>query len=224
MLQKPDNILRQINRRIDQVVDVFGVKSPEYMNIKAILGTISGVDSIMNAGGKGQPDKMSRANRVKSAIIENPILHEELQDAWNAIKAQGTVTQLKKRYMPDPKVNPEFAKSVDPVSLAAGIKEAARKEYESKYEDDDIYEKMQELAEMVAEMGDEELIQDVEDIQMMFGVHTGHGNKQAQDDKYDALKSAIDQLQQDIIDRELDIDYEDDYDDDDVYGNFDMSM
>lgn len=220
MLQKPDNILRQINRRIDQVVDVFGVKSPEYMNIKAILGTISGVDSIMNAGGKGQPDKMSRAKRVKSAIIENPILHEELQEAWNAIKAQGTITQLKKRYMPPPAI----AKGLSPAMIESGIKESARKEYESKYEDDDIYEKMQELAEMVAEMGDEELIQDVEDIQMMFGVHTGHGNKQAQDDKYDALKSAIDQLQQDIIDKELDIDYEDDYDDDDVYGNFDMSM
>lgn len=220
MLQKPDNILRQINRRIDQVVDVFGVKSPEYMQIKAILGTINGVDSIMNHGGKGQPDKMSRATRVKSAIIENPILHEELQDAWSAIKAQGTVTQLKKRYMPPP----EIAKGLSPAMVESGIKEAARKEYESKYEDDDIYEKMQELAEMVAEMGDEELIQDVEDIQMMFGVHTGHGNKQAQDDKYDALKSAIDQLQQDIIDKELDIDYEDDYDDDDVYGNFDMSM
>lgn len=220
MLQKPDNILRQINRRIDQVVDVFGVKSPEYMNIKAILGTISGVDSIMNAGGKGQPDKMSRAKRVKSAIIENPILHEELQEAWNAIKAQGTITQLKKRYMPPPAI----VKGLSPAMIESGIKESARKEYESKYEDDDIYEKMQELAEMVAEMGDEELIQDVEDIQMMFGVHTGHGNKQAQDDKYDALKSAIDQLQQDIIDKELDIDYEDDYDDDDVYGNFDMSM
>lgn len=218
MLQKPDNILRQINRRIDQVVDVFGVKSPEYMNIKAILGTISGVDSIMNAGDKGKPDKMSRATRVKSAIIENPILHEDLQNAWNAIKAGGSISQLKKRYMPPP----EIAKGLPPAMVSAGIKESARKEYESKYEDDDIYEKMQELAEMVAEMGDDELIQDVEDIQMMFGVHTGHGNKQAQDDKYDALKSAIDQLQQDIIDKELDIDFYDD--DDEVYGNFDMTM
>lgn len=218
MLQKPDNILRQINRRIDQVVDVFGVKSPEYMNIKAILGTISGVDSIMNAGDKGKPDKMSRATRVKSAIIENTILHEDLQNAWNAIKAGGSISQLKKRYMPPP----EIAKGLPPAMVSAGIKESARKEYESKYEDDDIYEKMQELAEMVAEMGDDELIQDVEDIQMMFGVHTGHGNKQAQDDKYDALKSAIDQLQQDIIDKELDIDFYDD--DDEVYGNFDMTM
>lgn len=218
MLQKPDNILRQINRRIDQVVDVFGVKSPEYMQIKAILGTINGVDSIMNAGGKGQPDKMSRSKRVISTIMDSISLHAELQQAWGAIKAQGTVTQLKKRYMPPP----EIAKGLSPAMVESGIKEAARKEYESKYEDDDIYEKMQELAEMVAEMGDEELIQDVEDIQMMFGVHTGHGNKQAQDDKYDALKSAIDQLQQDIINKELDIDYEDD--NDDVYGNFDMTM
>lgn len=220
MLQKPDNILRQINRRIDQVVDVFSVKSPEYMQIKAILGTISGVDSIMNVGGKGQPDKMSRSKRVISTIMDKISLHAELQQAWDAIKAGGTITQLKKRYMPPP----EIAKGLSPAMIESGIKEAARKEYESKYEDDDIYEKMQELAEIVAEMGDEELIQDVEDIQMMFGVHTGHGNKQAQDDKYDALKSAIDQLQQDIIDKELDIDYEDDYDDDDVYGNFDMSM
>ena len=218
LLQKPDNILRQINRRIDQVVDVFGVKSPEYMNIKAILGTISGVDSIMNAGDKGKPDKMSRATRVKSAIMGNPILHKDLQNAWNAIKAGGSISQLKKRYMPPP----EIAKGLPPAAVAAGIKEVARKEYESKYEDDDIYEKMQELAEIVAEMGDDELIQDVEDIQMMFGVHTGHGNKQAQDDKYDELKSAIDQLQQDIIDKELDIDFEDD--DDEVYGNFDMTM
>lgn len=220
MLQKPDNILRQINRRIDQVVDVFGIKSPEYMEIKAILGTISGVDSIMNNGGKGQPDKMSRATRVKSAIIEDPILHKKLQDAWSAIKARGTVTQLKKRYMPPPAI----AKGLSPSMIESGIKEAARKEYESKYEDDDIYEKMQELAETVSEMGDEELIQDLEDIQMLFGVHTGHGNKQAQDDKYDALKSAIDQLQRDIIDKELDVDYEDEDDDDYVYGNFDMSM
>lgn len=219
MLQKPDNILRQINRRIDQVVDVFGVKSPEYMQIKATLGTISGVDSIMNAGGKGQPDKMSRSKRVISNIMDKISLHAELQQAWDAIKAQGTVTQLKKRYMPPPTI----AKGLSPAMIESGIKEAARKEYESKYEDDDIYEKMQELAEIVAEMGDEELIQDVEDIQMLFGVHTGHGNKQAQDDKYDALKSAIDQLQQDIIDKELDIDY-DDEDDDYVYGNFDMSM
>lgn len=220
MLQKPDNILRQINRRIDQVVNVFGVKSPEYMQIKAILSTINGVDSIMNAGGKGQPDKMSRSKIVISTIMDSISLHAELQQAWDAIKAGGTITQLKKRYMPPP----EIVKGLSPAMVESGIKEAARKEYESKYEDDDIYEKMQELAEMVAEMGDEELIQDVEDIQMMFGVHTGHGNKQAQDDKYDALKSAIDQLQQDIIDKELDIDYEDDYDDDDVYGNFDMSM
>lgn len=218
MLQKPDNILRQINRRIDQVVDVFGVKSPEYMEIKAILHTISGVDSIMNAGGKGQPDKMSRAKRVQSAIIENPILHEDLQEAWNAIKARGTITQQKKRYMPPN----EIAKNLSPVMIESGIKELARKEYESKYEDDDIYEKMQELAETVSEIGDEELIQDVEDIMMMFGVRTGHDNKQAQDDKYNALKSAIEQLQRDIIDKELDIDYEDD--DDDVYGNFDMTM
>lgn len=218
MLQKPDNILRQINRRIDQTVDVFGVKSPEYMEIKAILHTISGVDSIMNAGGKGQPDKMSRAKRVQSAIIENPILHEDLQEAWNAIKARGTITQQKKRYMPPN----EIAKNLSPVMIESGIKELARKEYESKYEDDDIYEKMQELAETVSEMGDEELIQDVEDIMMMFGVHTGHDNKQAQDDKYNALTSAIEQLQRDIIDKELDIDYDDD--DDDVYGNFDMTM
>lgn len=219
LLQKPDNILRQINRRIDQVVDVFGVKSPEYMNIKAILGTISGVDSIMNAGDKGKPDKMSRATRVKSAILENPILHEDLQNAWNAIKAGGSISQLKKRYIS----SPEIVKGLSPAMVSAGIKEAARKEYESKFEDDDIYEKIQELAEEVAELGDEELIQDVEDIYMMFGVNTGKGNKQAQDDKYDALKSMIDDLQRDIIDKSLDIDYDDD-DDDDVYGNFDMTM
>ena len=221
MLQKPDNILRQINRRIDQVVDVFGVKSPEYMNIKAILGTISGVDSIMNVGGKGQPDKMSRSKRVISTIMDKISLHAELQQAWDAIKAGGSISQLKKRYIPVID-GVDVSKGLSPASVAAGIKEAARKEYESKYEDDDIYEKMQELAEIVAEMGDDELIQDVEDIQILFGVNTGHGNKQAQDDKYDALKSAIDQLQQDIIDKELDIDFDDD--DDEVYGNFDMTM
>lgn len=172
----------------------------------------------MNVGEKGKPNKMNRAKRVQSAIIENPVLHEDLQNAWNAIKASGTITQLKKRYMPPP----EIAKGLSPDMIESGIKESARKEYESKYEDDDIYEKMQELAETVAEMGDGELIQDIEDIQMLFGVKTGKGNKQAQDDKYDALKDAIDQLQKDIINRELDVDYYED--DDNVYGNFDMSM
>lgn len=223
LLQKPDNILRQINRRIDQVVNVFGMKSPEYMDIKAILNTISGVDSITNVGEKGKPDKMSRAKRVQSAITENPVLHEDLQNAWNAIKARGTITQMKRKYLPsNPKDLREFISSVEPEVLDEGIKEAARKEYESKYDDDDIYEKMQELAEEVAEMGDGELIQDVEDIRMMFGVKTGKGNKAAQDDKYNTLKQFINQLERDIVNKELDVDYEED--DDDVYGNFDMSM
>lgn len=216
-LQKPDNILRQINRRIDEIVDAFGVKSPEYMQIKATLGTISGVDSIMNVGEKGKPDKMSRAKRVIDTIMDSISLHANLQMAWDAIKAQGTARQQMGKY-----ITPEQAKGLSPAMVSAGVKEAARKEYESKFEDDDIYEKIQELAEEVAELGDEELIQDVEDIYMMFGVHTGKGNKQAQDDKYDALKEMIGDLQRDIIDKSLDIDYDDE--DDDVYGNFDMTM
>lgn len=218
-LQKPDNILRQINRRIDEIVDVFGVQSPEYMRIKAALGTVKGIYSMTIFGSFEKPNKLSRANKVQKAIAENTELHTELQSAWNAIKAQGTAKQQKKKYVSSTIQQELLDEGWTAGDIDNRIKESAKKEYDANFYDDDVYEKYQQLAEEAAESGDEELATALEDMYHLFKYHPG-SSRNDKDWKYDTIVDTLKEAEADhkqwLIDQMIDEDFEG--------SNFDMSM
>jgi hypothetical protein len=216
-LQKPDNILRQINRRIDEIVGAFGMQSPEYMRIKAALGTVKGVYSMTIFGSFDKPSKLSRAKKVQKAIEGNVELHTQLQNAWNAIKAQGTVKQQKKKYFSPTIQNELIGAGLSTDDIDDRIKEAARREYEANFYDDDVYEKYKQLADEAAETGDEELAATLEDMYHLFK-YKPSSSKENQDWKYDTIVDMLKKAEEDHKQWLIDSIINDDL------GDFDMSM
>lgn len=217
-LQKPDNILRQINRRIDEIVNVFGVRSPEYMRIKAALGTVNGIFSMTIFGSFEKPNKLSRAKKVQAAIAENVELHKELQSAWNAIKAQGTAKQQKKKYLSSTMQQELLDEGWTAGDIDNRIMESAKREYDANFYDDDVYEKYHQLAEEAAESGDEELADTLENMYHLFKYRPGSRNDK--DWKYDTIVDMLKEAEADhkqwLIDQIIDEDFEG--------SNFDMSI
>ena len=170
---KIESVLRSINRRIKEYVDVFGIDSVEYAWAKNLFFIATGSANVPIGKRSGGIVQFSRSKATLEHIYENQILEENLRNVWEAMKSKGTTKQIIEReYLQNPATQEwlkEEGLSVsdimnDPEAMG-DIRGESIHRAEAAYDDTDIYEDVDEEIEKVENMED---IQELADIQGMF--------------------------------------------------------
>lgn len=174
-----ESVLRSINRRIKEYVDVFGADSFEYAWAKNLFYIATDEANVPIGKMSGGIVQFSRSKSTMQEIWENASLEETLREVWNKMKEKGTAKQIiEKDYMnmPDAKSWMEETGYTisdimnDPDALGE-IREESSLRADEAYNDSDIYEEVDEEIENADNMED---IQDLADIKGKF-YETGSG-------------------------------------------------
>ena len=121
-----DSLVRMINSRISDFYKSFGSNSIEYHKVKSLVFQALGDFDILLKERKGKPIGISRAKKVREALIS---FEEDIHDLWEDIKKLGTPKSIK-------------AKNYAGLSNEE-VREKSEYEYKSKFNDQDLYEEIQ---------------------------------------------------------------------------------
>lgn len=196
-----DSVVRMLNRRLREVFDYFGYKSPEYQTLQSILYTNFNESGFIVRGGGAKAARLSRSKAAMDAYKADKNIMEDVDLIYNAIKRQGTIKEMAERYVRDTDgFNGLFTSKVAK-KMQDTIKERAYTEYLSKYNDDDIYKEVQdEMVSIFAEK-DSEYREDLTDVYSEFFKKPGKGNLAGMQEKYDQIQRDFDEAKRRMADR-----------------------
>lgn len=196
-MRKADSIMRQINRRLTEISGFFGMKSIEYQSIRALIGTIPGVEALMRFP-KGTP-LMSRTKRVIEQVESTPELKEKLEKVLEAILAKGSVREQARKYYASGVEPPKGKKLREHQDVIQELAEAA---YESRYNDDDIYNKHLPEEEQEAARSEDAIYQaELEAIHKIFEEEPGKGNPAGKLEKWNRIKREFERAKDEHYER-----------------------
>ena len=91
---KIESVLRSINRRIKDYVDVFGIDSVEYAWARNLFYQATDIANAPIGKMSGGAIQFSRSKSTMQEIWENPVLEENIRQIWEIMKNRGTVKQI----------------------------------------------------------------------------------------------------------------------------------
>lgn len=94
------NIIRNINRRVDSIVNIFGMDSKEYSSIKSAIKK-SIPDVLVGEGQDGRIRLVGKAEVIRKATktpYRRQRFAERLNDAFYMVKNLGTARQMAEKY------------------------------------------------------------------------------------------------------------------------------
>ena len=196
-----DSLVRMLNRRLREVYDYFGFKSPEYQTLQSILYTNFNESGFIVRGGGVKAARLSRSKTAMEAYRSDKNLMEDVDLIYNAIKRQGTVKEMAERYVRDSDNFNGLFTNKTATEMHETIKERAYTAYLSKYNDDDIYKEVQdEMASIFAEK-DSEYREDLTNVYSEFFKKPGKGNLADMQEKYDQIQRDFDDAKRRMADR-----------------------
>lgn len=145
MARLVESTIKQINRRLKEVENVFGQQSTEYHTLKNIIYQNLGEFDFFIKYSKGSIS-ISRSKKALQAANEWGELVDMIDDIWGAFKKQGTLKEMLSQYSD---LRPSEIKKDE--SLLSEIREISRNNYVSSYVDDDIYTEINRLLEEESE-------------------------------------------------------------------------
>ena len=96
-----DSVVRMLNRRLREVFDYFGYKSPEYQTLQSILYTNFNESGFIVRGGGNKAARLSRSKAAMEAYKSDKFLMEDVDLIYNAIERQGSIKEMAERYVKD---------------------------------------------------------------------------------------------------------------------------
>lgn len=191
---KIESVLRSINRRIKDYVDVFGIDSIEYAWARNLFYQATDIANAPIGKMSGGAIQFSRSKSTMQEIWENPVLEENIRQIWEIMKNRGTVKQIiENEYMEMPGTKEWMEENGFTISdimndseTMGDIREESHNRADKAYNDDSIYEDankeldnaednddIAELAEIIGRFHDEgkgaEKDRKWHDIQRMWG-------------------------------------------------------
>lgn len=195
-----DSLVRMLNRRLREVYDYFGYKSPEYQTLQKILYQNFSESGFIVRGGGVKPARLSRAKQAMDTYRATKEIMEDVDLIYDAIKRQGTVKEMAERYVDYREYNGLFTNKVAK-DMQDTIRERAYNSYLSKFNDDDIYAEVQDEMASIFAKNDEEYREDLTDVYSEFFKQPGKGNLAGMQEKYDKIQSDFDEAKRRMVDR-----------------------
>jgi hypothetical protein len=196
-----DSVVRMLNRRLREVFDYFGYKSPEYQALQSILYTNFNESGFIVRGGGTKAARLSRSKVAMEAYKADKNIMEDVDLIYNAIKRQGTVKEMAERYVRDSdNFNGLFTNKVA-MKMQETIKERAYTSYLSKFNDDDIYQEVQDEMSSIFAEKDSEYREDLTNVYSEFFKRPGKGNLAGMQEKYDQIQRDFDDAKRRMADR-----------------------
>ncbi len=195
-----ESVVRMLNRRLREVYDYFGFKSPEYQTLQSILYKNFSDSGFIVRGGGVKAARLSRSKQAMEAYKSDENLMEDVDLIYNAIKRQGTVKEMAERYVDYNEYSGLFTNSTAK-KMRETIRERAYNSYISKFNDDDIYTELQDEMASIFAKNDAEYREDLTDVYSEFFQKPGKGNLAGMQEKYDKIQREFDDAKRRMVDR-----------------------
>ena len=189
---KLESVVRMLNRRLREVYDYFGYKSPELNDLKSILYANFGGDSKYIIKQRNKPVRLSRSKEALAYYESNEGLMEDLPFILEAIRKLGTVKEMAEKYVDPSEYKGYRFTNRDAKELRETIRKRAEAEYLAKYNDDDIYAEFKAEVNSIEAQVEESYREALADIQEEFEKKPGKGNLAGMQDKYDKIVKMFD--------------------------------
>lgn len=179
-----ESTIRMLNRRLNEVYNFFGYKSPEYMKLQSILYQNFGSEHIVRGGGK-RAARISRSKVAMDVFKNSPDLMQDINWIHEAVKKMGTVKEMAERYVEPSEYKGSLFTNREAERLKSTIQERARAEYASAYNDSDIYTEVNNAE----DEGDSSFREALADIMEKFHESPGSNNLPGMERKYSEIES-----------------------------------
>jgi hypothetical protein len=178
-----ESTIRMLNRRLNEVYNFFGHKSPEYMKLQSILYQNFGDRYVVRGGGK-KAARISRSKEALNYFRSDSNLKEDIEWIYDAIKKMGTVKEMAERYVEPSEYNGSFFTKRIAESMKQAIRQRAQAEYSSAYNDTDIYTEVNNAN----DEGDSQYREALADIMEKFHESPGKNNLPGMEQKYSEIE------------------------------------
>ena len=176
-----ESTVRMLNRRLREVYEFFGYKSPEYQDLQSIVYKNFQNEFIVRGGGK-KAARLSRSKAAMQAYNDNEYLQQDLEWINETVRRMGSVKDMAERYVEPNEYSGLFTNS-KAKALKSTIQERANAEYASKYNDHDIYTEIQNKD----DEGDSDFREALADIMEKFHEKPGENNLPGMEQKYSEI-------------------------------------
>lgn len=188
-----ESTIRMLNRKLREVFDFFGYKSPEYQTLQSILYQNFSDSGFIVRGGGVKPARLSRSKQAMIAYSKDEYLMEDIDLIYEAVKNQGSIKDMAERYVNYEDYSGGLFTQKTANSLKDVIRERAYNAYVSKFNDDDIYDDVQNEIDSVEAQLDPKYREDLADIHSDFYIRPGKGNLAGMERKYDDILRKFDE-------------------------------
>ena len=183
---KIESVLRSINRRIKDYVDVFGIDSVEYAWARNLFYQATDIANAPIGKMSGGAIQFSRSKSTMQEIWENPVLEENIRQIWEIMKNRGTVKQIiENEYMDMPGTKEWMEENGFTISdimndseTMGDIREESHIRADRAYNDDDIY------ADVNKELDNSDDNEDIADLAEIIGRFHDEGKGAEKDRKW----------------------------------------
>ena len=193
---KVESVVRMLNRRLREVYDYFGYKSPELNDLKSILYANFGGESKYIIKQRNKPVRLSRSKEALAYYESKEGVMEDLPFILEAIRKLGTVKEMAEKYVDPSEYKGYRFTNRDAKELHDTIKKRAEAEYLAKYNDDDIYAEFKAEVDSIESLVEESYRDALADIQKEFEKKPGRGNIAGMQEKYDKIVKRFDEAKQ----------------------------
>lgn len=192
-MPKIASVVRQINRRLNNIYVTFGVKSTEYAKAKAILFIAFNRQAIMEGleivtlSRKDKPMQLSRSNKAMYAYENVSEFTSALSEAWEEMKEMGTAAAIMKEY----KTNLEHTfeskeEEEDYIRRQSDLRRMSEMQYAESFLDTDYYIEVNDEIDKNAMEGDEEYAKSLAEAMNIF-----HETGTKREEKWNRVRSIL---------------------------------
>lgn len=198
-----ESTIRMLNRKLREVFEFFGYKSPEYQTLQSILYQNFSDSGFIVRGGGVKPARLSRSKQAMFAYSKDEYLMEDIDLIYEAVKNQGSIRDMAERYVNYEDYSGGLFTQKTANQLKDVIKERAYNAYISKFNDDDIYTEVQDEMNSNDAQHDSQYREDLSDIYADFHKKPGKGNLAGMQQKYDDIQRKFDEAKVNKMERQL---------------------
>lgn len=199
-----ESTIRMLNRKLREVFDFFGYKSPEYQTLQSILYQNFSDSGFIVRGGGVKPARLSRSKQAMLAYSKDEYLMEDIDLIYEAVKNQGSIKDMAERYVNYEDYSGGLFTQKTANQLKDVIRERAYNAYISKFNDDDIYDDVQDAINSADAMHDAQYREDLADLFEDFYIEPGKGNLSGMQQKYDEIVRKFDEAKMEMLIRQRD--------------------
>ena len=192
-MAKIASIVRQINRRLADLYDTFGVKSTEYAKAKSILFSAFNRQAIMEGleivtlARQDKPMQLSRSNKAMFAYENVLEFTSALADTWEELKEMGTAKAIMKEYKANLERTFESQEEEEEfIRRQSDLRRMSELQYAESFLDTDYYVEVNDEINENAMEGDEEYAKSLAEAMSIF---KETGTKR--EDKWNRVRSIL---------------------------------